>query len=221
MSPGTIRSRSSIQSQEAVGLGDRRSFWQDLPALVCPPFSILSGTSLSDSANLFQQLASACYSSCSPNVGHPFPDEARYFWGCEGVLWLEVCLWAKGQGARKGWVLDPNLPKGHFYDAHRGRANSLGSTGTAPIPHPQAWGTLFSSHFSRDTGVNSALLPWKMTPVHLPCGNLPDLLRTGDIIQVWGRGIRTCSRPLSPLMGACWSTPRLTTGVTLRSGRGE
>ena len=54
----------------------------------------------------------------------------------------------------------------------------------------------------------------------LPCGKLPDSLCTGDSTQGWGWGIRTCFRPLSPLIGALWSTPGLITGVMLRSGMG-
>jgi hypothetical protein len=52
---------------------------------------------LPQSVNLFQQLASACCSSCPlpPNVGHPFPEESLRFRARRVFCW-EVCEWTWG-----------------------------------------------------------------------------------------------------------------------------
>lgn len=67
MSRGTIRSKSS--THVAVGPGDLSGKASQLFSVPRSPSWV--GTSLSDSVNLFQQPASACRSSCTPNVGHP------------------------------------------------------------------------------------------------------------------------------------------------------
>lgn len=95
--------QEQVQHLEPQGCGTRRTIWQDLPTLFFPPFSIPGGDLPLRQCPFIPTLASTCYSCCASNVGHPLPNEARYFWGGKGSFgWRCAC----GQRARSQEVLD-------------------------------------------------------------------------------------------------------------------